>query len=198
MFRSVSVILFVSAFICSCTPAPPLYKGAYVANYKIGSDTAKEARYIRYADSIMHLRPEFPLALGQNTEEALQFVWLRSFHPAVYLKIEKQDKEIRLHLKEYPLDNNETPSKDTSFVLAPATWNELKAGLEQMQFGKIPSVERVELGCADGATWDLEYLDRKQPYHYVRRHCTIPKPFKDYCVQLIRLSGYKVKPSEIY
>lgn len=74
----------------------------------------------------------------------------------------------------------------------------MKAGLEQMQFGKIPSVEKVELGCADGATWDLEYLGRKEPYHYVRRQCFLPQPFKDYCLQLIRLSGYKVRKSEIY
>lgn len=149
---------------------------------------------------VMHERPFGELGAS---ERALRFLWLRSFHRPILIRVEKQSGTQFLTVK--MLDgpwrigvDGVRLSKLTyqrRRALTAGEWKAL-AQLTQDGFWKQAASEPVP-GGPDGADWIVEGVERGR-YHAVARWNPERGPFRELCLAMLGLSAIPLTPDETY
>ena len=134
---------------------------------------------------------------NNGDKESYRFLWLRSFHHAIAVRIERDGGQINLFVKENngfggyePRDNAVTLERKISEV----KWCEFLTKIDEADFWQLG--EKVGL-ANDGAQWILEGVKNKR-YHVVDRQSPENGKYREACLYLLELSGLKVEESDIY
>ncbi|MFC2110577.1 hypothetical protein ACFLRU_06735 [Bacteroidota bacterium] len=146
---------------------------------------------------------EFLIALKENKidtlkteKEIYRFLWLRTFHNPIVIRIEKNDKEIKLFWKRSNGEGGYEAGKiveNKSIQLSRKQWSEFKKLLKNSNFWKNPSIknDRDIIQATDGAQWVLEGIKNNE-YHI--SEIDVFKP----CWYLIKLTEMKIPENEFY
>jgi hypothetical protein len=135
--------------------------------------------------------------------EAYRFLWLRSFHPPVSIRLYRVGGQRFMSVKQLsdvgvPLNGEAIFPKTLAFsearVITDAEWAEFQRLLDKSGFWSMPTEDGTEVGL-DGAGWLLEGA-RLQQYHVVERWSPRQGDFRDTCVFLLRFSGLSVDESK--
>lgn len=125
--------------------------------------------------------------------EAYRFLWLRSFHHPIYVRVENTQKGIFLSTKELGGAGGYEPGKiirGQDLQLNQGQWCEFVRLLENTKYWNMPTDER-EMGN-DGAEWILEGVKNAR-YHVVDRWSPRDGEYREACVFLLRASGIDVE-----
>jgi hypothetical protein len=135
-------------------------------------------------------------SLMDKDAEVYRFLWLRSFHPAVVIRVWRCGSNHCLSVKQMgermpdPLGGemfNDTLTADRQRVLGKEEWNGFMQLIEAAHFSTIPSGNPESIAY-DGAWWVMEGYSN-QKYHVVERQSPSKGEYYQACVYLIRISG---------
>ena len=121
--------------------------------------------------------------------EVYRFLWLRTFHHPIFVRVERDGKNIRLVSKE--LDgaggyDSKKIIKTINTTLDETQWCEFLSLLEKSQYWQM-AVEQEESGV-DGAQWIVEGAKNGR-YHIVDRFMPKKDNYGQACIYLLKLSG---------
>tara|TARA_B110000285_G_C14789291_1_gene452252 strand:+ start:56 stop:637 length:582 start_codon:yes stop_codon:yes gene_type:complete len=146
---------------------------------------------------------EFLIALKEDKidtlktkKEIYRFLWLRTFHNPIVIRIEKNNKETTLFWKRSNGEGGYDAGKiveNKSIKLTQKEWSEFKELLNNSKFWKNPSIknDRNIIPATDGAQWVLEGIKTNE-YHI--SEINVFKP----CLYLIKLTKMNIPKNEIY
>jgi hypothetical protein len=144
-------------------------------------------------------------AIGRlpETDQAFRWVWLRSFHPPVVVRVERQGSRafvaVKMLDRAYGLGPDGVRasrlSVDRRRPLADQEWESL-AELRRAGFWLQSSSESEQFGV-DGADWIMDGVAWGER-HTVKRWSPESGPFRDLCLAMLKLSGVAIKPDDIY
>lgn len=124
--------------------------------------------------------------LGET--EIYRFLWLRTFHHPIFVRIEKRDNSIQLFSKEFDGRANGYTGKELrneKRILNEQQWCNFLSLLEKSEYWKIPT--DYTMG-RDGANWILEGV-KDGRYHVVNRWSPENHEYREACIYLLKLSG---------
>jgi hypothetical protein len=130
------------------------------------------------------------LDVSDKTAEAYRFLWLRSFHHPVFVRIRRDQNGIKLFTKELDGAGGYEPGKvlrESEISLQRKEFCEFLRLLEKADYWTLPSTKTDEAG-ADGAQWILEAV-KENRYHIVDRWSPENGAYRAACVYLLKLSG---------
>ena len=137
---------------------------------------------------------EAPLYSLDNAEqETYRFLWLRSFHHPVAVRIWKSGTDQFISVKELSGAGGYEPG---NFILAeqrrlaPAEWDTFTRLLRHSCYWELPA-EDTDAAGFDGAQWILEGI-RGGRYHIVDRWSPTGGSFREACLYALKLSGLKI------
>ena len=130
------------------------------------------------------------LNFSNNNREVYRFLWLRSFHHPIFVRIEKTDNSIQIFSKELDGrangDDSRKVLRSEKKILDEQQWCIFLRLLEKSEYWKMPNGDKIG---RDGAQWILEGV-RENRYHIVDRWSPGDKSgFGEACVYLLKLSG---------
>lgn len=137
------------------------------------------------------------LSVPDEINEAYRFLWLRSFHNPIALRIWRVGEQRCLAVKESDGAGGYEPGKIIVNETRPLTedqWIAFKVKLEQSNFWNLGQQDINEQGN-DGAQWIVEG-NKEKKYHIVDRWGGGENRFA--CLYLLRLSNLKIKEDDIY
>jgi hypothetical protein len=154
-----------------------------------------------------HLRAmKEPVLCPDSMRERYRFLWLRTFHRPIAVRVEQRPDDIRLVAKELDGAGGYGPGtivRDTSFSLPRAQWEEFRHLLSEAQFWQLPAHWPPEEGVVgvDGSQWILEGVAGEH-YHVVDRWTPEHDPrdvaFRRAVLFLLSASTIKPRDTEIY
>lgn len=131
------------------------------------------------------------LDISNKDLEVYRFLWLRSFDDPIFVRVVRSGTEIHLVTKELKIEYGRKPQKAVrSFErnLSESEWDELLQKLQKARFWEMPTgIDDID---PDGAAWILEGV-RDERYHQVDRHSPEQSAYRDACIYLLNLSGFK-------
>ena len=138
--------------------------------------------------------------------ESYRFVWLRTFHQPIAVRVWRANGRHYLVVKELSGQGGYEPGRIVVTrlrSLAEAEWINLKRQLSQISFWNLPTEQStvknpdgsLTVGV-DGAEWIIEGLQNGK-YHVTSRWSAKGK-YRKVCLYLLRLSNLRVKRTEIY
>jgi len=143
-------------------------------------------------------------ASRSSKREAYRFLWLRSFHAPIAIRVERQGEHYSLWAKKlkmsYPKGEMPRPVGLTDRLeisLSKEQWSQFLSLLEESRFWKIPSQD--DYSGFDGSNWILEGCSEGR-YHVVDRWApgdSHGPEFRKTCLFLIDLAGI-FQDEEIY
>jgi hypothetical protein len=136
------------------------------------------------------------LDVSGGETEIYRFLWLRSFHHPVFVRVERSRNQVRLSTAESDGAGGYGPGKTfrrSSRNLDQTEWCEFLKLLRQADYWNLPT-DRRENGL-DGAQWILEGV-RENRYHLVDRWSPEAGEYREACVYLLRLSGFEIDNPE--
>jgi hypothetical protein len=175
------------------------YFSACILDQDPFSDAFKRNLYTTFLEAM----DEPPLAgLGVESVEVYRFLWLRTFHHPIAVRLQRREADGTLTAKELDGTGANEPGTLSGKVVEPVTldrWSSFLALLEEAGYWEMaPS----ELGLAvDGALWLLEGY-RDGTYRVVDRYSPrVAGPdatFRRACRLLLGLAGMEVSAAEVY
>jgi hypothetical protein len=134
-----------------------------------------------------------------SSNENYRFIWIRSFHHPLIIRIEKRKERFTLYWKEWSGEGGYSWGDivvDDKKLIDEITWETFLKKLALAKFNRMSTVSKDIIGF-DGAQWVLE---GKTPttYHVVDRWSPSGTPFFDCCNYLITLTGIKIKDEDKY
>lgn len=136
------------------------------------------AETVYFPKGAEHWYPQYLKAMGEpslfqeqtnKTSEQYRFLWLRTFHKPIAVRVWKNDSEIKLRVVRLNGAGGYKPGhieRDESFTLTADQWDGFLKLLNKATFWDLPSAENY-LGL-DGARWILE-AQTNGKYHMVDR-----------------------------
>jgi len=125
--------------------------------------------------------------------QVYRFLWLRSFHPPIVVRVERSGETCTLFARQGGLDTGEL-SVDRSRPMTPVEWKDLERRAAD-SFWPLPTKGGCQ-GGFDGASWLVEGR-RLHKYHAVNRWSPDEgNPFREFCLRFIELSG--LAPDRVY
>jgi hypothetical protein len=151
--------------------------------------------YSRYLRAML----EPSLSCGARPEGfAYRFLWLRSFHHPVAIRVEKSGPSVTMSAVELDGTGGNAPGgivKSGQRELSSAEQGEFLVKLSRVDFWNLRKKEdRFGL---DGAQWILEGAENGQ-YRVVERWSPESGPYHDVCVLLLGFAGIKIAPLDFY
>jgi len=159
--------------------------------------------------------PEFLAAMKEpsiyglhldKTTETYRFLWLRTFHKPITIRVWKDHKGITLRIVRLSGKGGYKTGQieyDKAFALTSEQWDGLLHLLNEAAFWEMPSVNR-DVTFADGSLWIFEGKARDK-YHVVDRACPLDDSKKRHldsfvacCRYLLKLSGEEISAKEDY
>ncbi|HEX6185153.1 MAG TPA: hypothetical protein VFZ44_14800 [Pyrinomonadaceae bacterium] len=144
---------------------------------------------------------EKPFYYPDNSEaESYRFLWLRSFHRPVAVRVWSVGCERFVTLKEMSGAGGYEPGQllvDRTRKLSQDEWDEFTRLLEQTCYWELPTTDE-RLGN-DGAHWILEGV-RAGRYHVVDRWTPEGGSYREACLYALKLSGlsFSVSHEDVY
>ena len=130
--------------------------------------------------------------------ESYRFLWLRTFHHPVAVRIWKCGSARFISVKELDGAGGYEPGKlklERQRELTQDEWREFLRHLEDSCYWQL-STQDDNLGN-DGAQWIFEGV-RRGRYHMVDRWTPRSGSYRELCLYVLKLSGLKVDTSELY
>jgi hypothetical protein len=156
-----------------------------------------------YARSLNELgEPSFQSMAASNLE-SYRFLWLRSFHPGVAIRVWRCPVGYCITSKQLDSIDRYTDGKfvptaklavNNSRPLRANDWDRFLSLLNGAQFWSLPTVDGKPM-ANDGAAWLLEGT-RASNYHVVDRQSPVDGAYRDACLYLLTLSQLKVDASK--
>jgi len=156
-----------------------------------------------YSRSLYEMaEPSFQSIIAMNVE-SYRFLWLRSFHPGVSVRVWKCSVGYCLTAKQLDSVDRYTDGKfvptaklavNNSRPLATNEWDQLLDLLDRAQFWALSAVDKGPL-ANDGAAWVFEGANGSK-YHLVDRQSPQTGAYRDACLYLLKLSELKVDASK--
>jgi len=151
--------------------------------------------YSRYLRAML----EPSLSCGARPDGfAYRFLWLRSFHHPIAMRIEKSGSSVTLSAVELDGTGGNAPGgivKSVQRELSSAEQDEFLAKLARVDFWRLrKNEERFGL---DGAQWVLEGAENGQ-YRVVERWSPPPGAYRDVCLLLLQFTGITIGPLDFY
>lgn len=149
-----------------------------------------------------HLRSMNESRLTKDqSDEVYRFLWLRSFHHPIAVRISRQDNQYSLSAIELSGAGGYEPGeilKNKSRRLSDAEWLTFTRKLEESCFWKVASQDMNTRGL-DGAEWVLEGLKLGR-YHVADVWSPSSGSYRDACIYLLRISGLGIdeKSEDLY
>lgn len=130
--------------------------------------------------------------------ESYRFLWLRSFHNPVAVRLWKCGSARFISVKELDGAGGYEPGRlilDRKRELTLEEWNAFRHHLEDSCYWQLPT--RDDGGGLDGAQWILEGVKGGR-YHVVDRWTPQNGSYRELCLYALKLSGLKLDTSELY
>ena len=161
------------------------------------SDPGTSERKAEIYSRRLKLMSETPIFAANNPPtEVYRFLWGRSFHSPIMIRVQKSGNNYSLVLKKAKKqDSDIIIEKEEERTITSKEWNTFINHLNKLSFWNYSSFN--DKVCLDGATWMLEG-SRNKKYHMVHRHCPKSQKLRNACLYLVKLSGLKLDPQEIY
>jgi hypothetical protein len=150
-----------------------------------------------YSNALSSMR-EPSLLTGPADAEVYRFLWLRSFHRPIAVRITRHDGAVRLHAVELDGAGGYEPgriARRREGSLDEGDWRALQQQLEAIQFWTAPS--EVEHHGKDGAEWILEGW-RDGAHHATTRWSPETGAYREAGLFFLRLSGLPIPEDDIY
>jgi hypothetical protein len=147
-----------------------------------------------------------PVLCSAPGAERYRFLWLRSFHSPIAIRVEHRQGQTTLVAKRLRMTGDEIGGaleKDTSFALTAEEWAKLEDFLRKAKYWEVPTEwpQDPNFDKLDGAQWVLEGATSTR-YHLVDRWSASSDArdvaFTQACLFLLDISGLTPPPSEIY
>jgi hypothetical protein len=139
------------------------------------------------------------LSCGDRTGGfAYRFLWLRSFHAPIAVRLEKTGSSVVLNAVELEGTGGQAAGeivKRTQRALSPAEENKFLTRLKQVGFWEMRK-NQDRFGM-EGAQWILEGIDNGR-YQVVDRWSPGPGPYRDVCLILLEFTGLTIPAAERY
>ena len=151
-----------------------------------------------YSSRMNGLHEPSLLSDAENSEEVYRFVWMRSFHNLICLRIQKSSGSIAMIIKEANGtggDETGTLKVDRTKQLSADEWNRFESLLATECFWRLDTSK--DEGGIDGATWLLEGK-KSNRYHLAWQWSPQNKGFRAACLYLLELSDLNIRQDEIY
>ncbi len=152
-----------------------------------------------YSRSLQEMdEPSFQYFVNANVE-TYRFLWLRSFHPAISVRIWKCQRGYCVNMKQLDSVDKYIDGKfvasaklalNSSRPLSADEWSSFLSLLNRAGFWFLPTVDGGPL-ANDGAAWLLEGTDGAK-YHIVDRQSPQNGDYREACIYLLKISGLKV------
>jgi enterochelin esterase family protein len=143
---------------------------------------------------------EPPLSSGEKPSDfAYRFVWIRTFHHPISVRIQKTGSSAILRAVELDGAGGYAWGKIANEVnreLSPAELKAVVAKLNRTRFWRMAE-EDPSQGGLDGATWILEG-SQEGKYRSVNRWCPESGALRDAGLFLVQLAGFTVPAKDIY
>lgn len=126
-----------------------------------------------------------------NAIERYRFLWLRSFHHPVAVRLERLNDQKLLILKQLSGRGGYEPGNlvvNRTRVLTEREWSEFKRLLEQCCYWQMPAQRFDEASGEDGAQWIFEGA-RDGRYHIVDRWSPRDTDYRKFCLYFLKISG---------
>lgn len=150
-----------------------------------------------------HLRAMFEPSLScgpSNDDETYRFLWLRTFHKPIAVRIVRSVNGVQLTAVELSGAGGYNPGsilKQIHKSLSADQWQTLISAIEACKYWSQPSGEDNNIG-ADGAQWIVE-ARRGHAYHVVDRWTPHDGVYHSLGLLFLDLAGLKpAKPDDIY
>lgn len=142
-----------------------------------------------------HLRAmqEAALFSDKDVRESYRFLWLRSFHHPVAVRLWKTDTDQFITVNELSGAGGYEPGTSilkTQRSLSQDEWDAFMRMLEYSCYWDQPTDDPKDRGF-DGSEWILEGV-REGRYHLVNRWTPTGGSFRDACLYMLRLSRLKI------
>lgn len=172
----------------------------YFAAGTFQPDEVREKGLVKwYSRSLQEMdEPSFQSIVSANGE-TYRFLWLRSFHPAVSVRVWKCQRGYCLNAKQLDSVDKYIEGKivssaklavNSSHPVSADEWNGFLSLLERASFWSLPTVDGGPM-ANDGAAWLLEGTNGAK-YHVVDRQSPQTGDYHEACIYLLKISGLKV------
>jgi hypothetical protein len=153
----------------------------------------------KWYSSHLRVMAEPSLSCGfPEDRETYRFVWLRTFHAPIAVRVSKSKNDVQLQAIELNGAGGYSPgviSRRVAKKLSDAEWNSITKLLVAIQFWKLPT--EVPSNGLDGAQWIFEGRQDGK-YHIVDRWTPRDGTYHDLGVLFLQLSGLSIPEKEIY
>ncbi|MDF1660195.1 MAG: hypothetical protein P1V97_00385 [Planctomycetota bacterium] len=138
--------------------------------------------------------PMFDKKISFNCE-AYRFIWTRTFHNLIILRVVNEAGMVRFSAKELKRDEQLSLARHEVFEVSAEQWQSL---IDEVEKHGLWSYEPTRKGGIDGAHWQLECL-RYGQFQELQEWCPDQKnPLRQFCMSLLTLSRFELEESEIY
>lgn len=174
-------------------PTPAIAQASYFPSVKLSQNEYGDQSVRNWYSGHLRAMNEAPLyAPDHGGLESYRFLWLRSFHHPVAVRIWKCGTERCISVKVSDGAGGYEPGRlivNHTRTLAAAEWNEFMRRLEESCYWNLPSTEG-NIGF-DGAQWIFEAVKGGR-YHIVDRWTPQSGSYLELCLYALELSGLAV------
>jgi hypothetical protein len=150
-----------------------------------------------YARELQQL--DEPVLPNESEDSSYRFLWLRSFHPSISIRIWSDGDKKMLSVKQLSKRIEEPPKLmlNQARSLTPEEWTTFVERLNESCFWEMPA--RLDVLAEDGAMWVLEGV-REAYYHVTHRQSPNSSSYRQLCLYLLKLSDLPLDETngEIY
>lgn len=155
-----------------------------------------------YSGSLAAMREPSLSRIRDESLETYRFLWLRSFHPPVCVRLIRVNNLRFMSVKQLSdggrgVDGEaifpKTLTVDEIRPVSGAQWEHFQALLTESDFWSMPT--EVSPKGLDGAGWLLEGV-KSGRYHVVDRQSPERGPYREACLYLLRVSGVEIDESK--
>jgi hypothetical protein len=156
-----------------------------------------------YSSSLAAMQEPPLSSIKDKNSETYRFLWLRSFHPPVSIRLYRAKNQSYIIVKQLSgvgVPENgaaifpKTLTVNETRPISEAEWEHFQELLKKSGFWLIPTEDGKPIGL-DGAGWLLEGVKSGQ-YHVVDRQSPEQGDFREACVYLLRISGVNINESK--
>ena len=137
---------------------------------------------------------------SDRNSDVYRFLWLRSFHHPIAVRITREDRAARLEFVELSSRRGNEPGKILRQIekqLSPAELNHFEAVLIAADFWEMPVNPSPDEEGLDGARWIIEGR-RAGDFHLVDRYTPRDGSFRALGILFLKLADVDVPPAQIY
>jgi hypothetical protein len=152
-----------------------------------------------YSKHLIAMNEESLYSPQSEWVEGYRFLWLRTFHHPVAVRIWKCGSVRFISVKELDGAGGYEPGKlklDRKRELTPDEWSGFMRRLDESCYWQLPTQDDAGAGN-DGAQWIFEGVKGGR-YHVVDRWTPQSGSYRELCLYALKLSGLKLDTSELY